>query len=129
MSYSTCASPATVHLESLLIRVGQSASARFPTVVLNAPHSPVRALACCCYCIARKNRYYFAHTAKAVQLPSQADKSRRSVGPAAKPPWAASNCTRASRRLQFAPATPVLVAAAAAPLTGAAVGGGFCSLE
>src|ERR1043165_4784596 len=63
----------------------------------------------------------------AVQLPSQADKNRRTVGPAAEPPWAALNCT-ASRRPHIAPSDARSVAAATAP-RGAPHGGRFLQLR
>jgi hypothetical protein len=45
------------------------------------------------------------------------------------PPLGGSNCTPASRRLQFAPATAFLVAAAAAPLPGGRHGGRLLQLR
>jgi len=54
--------------------------------------------------------------------PNCPHKLTKTAGPLARRRAASggSNCTRASRRLQFAPATQVLVAAAAAPLFGPA---------
>src|ERR1051325_9982296 len=77
----------------------------------------------------QRSQLLVASETNPAQLPSQADKNRRALARRRSRLRAAPNCTPASRRLQFAPATALLVAAAAAPLPGGRLGGRFLQLR